>query len=104
LQLMLKALQALTPATQGAALLRVSPLYGTQKLAKTKLAARQPKLLTDPHFSYNIDLLRRVLAFPLFASLIRDQKAAAGTARGPSGRLPPDGPASAPPTSAIPTS
>jgi hypothetical protein len=38
--------------------------------------------------------LRCVPAFSLYASLIRDQKAAAGAARGPSGRLPPDWPGS----------
>jgi hypothetical protein len=43
------------------------------------------------YLSYNIGLLRFFHALPLYASLIRDQKGAPDTARGPSGRLHPDG-------------
>jgi len=79
-------------------------LYGAQKVAKTKLALSKPKLLTVLHHSYIIDLLDGVPAFSLFVLFIRDQKAVPNTARGPSGRLPPDGPASGTATSAFPTS
>jgi len=50
--------------------------------------------LTCLYFGYILILLRCLAALLLFASLIRDHKAAAGTVRGPSGRLPPDGAAS----------
>jgi hypothetical protein len=52
-----------------------------------------PKLLTGLYFGYIFAVLRCVTALPLFTSLIRKQKAAADTARGPSDRLHPDGPA-----------
>ncbi len=78
--------------------------YGAQKVAKTTLALGKPKLLTGVHHSYKIGLLRCFPAFSLFVSFIRDQKAVPATARGPSGRLPPDGPAPGTATSAFPTS
>jgi hypothetical protein len=67
------------------------PDVGSPKSRENETGDPALQFLTLIHLSYNIGLLRCFHALPLYASLIRDQKVGAGTARVPSGRLHPDG-------------
>ena len=65
-------------------------LYGASKVAKTKLTVVLDNCALE---LYTVGMLRGFVAFPLYASLIRDQMGAANTARprppgSPSGRAP----------------